>query len=155
MSEVVIEHSVGWSTGVDARLGKGAVFLGAGAGPFWRGDIGEHVDVHAEARWLALAGSTFLARAGAGLHLTHGAWEPGVGLDAAVFWGASLRAVTAENPTLAPDVAPALQLRVEPLRFVGERWSAGLLRLQVGSGWDRGEPALSVGVTLVDVAVKL
>lgn len=147
-------HTVGWATGVDARLGKGAVFVGAGGGPTWRMDLSERLDVHAEARWLVLAGSTFVGRAGVSARFPVGAWEPGAGLDAAVFWGASLRAVTAENPTLAPDVAPVLQARLDPLRFAGERWTAEALRLQIGSGWDRGRPALAFGITLVEAGAR-
>ncbi|MFZ5475872.1 MAG: hypothetical protein ACOZNI_03780 [Myxococcota bacterium] len=149
-----MDVDVGWGTGLDARLGKGAVFLGFGGGPRVGVEVAEHVDVHAEVRWLTLAGSTWLGRAGAGVHLERGAWQPGAGVDAAVFWGASLRAVTAENPNLVADVAPVLQLRLEPLRFAGERWSAGALRLAIGSGWDRGGPALSLGLTLADVTIR-
>lgn len=151
----MVAWALGWGTGLDARLGKGAVFLGVGGGPRAQVELGERLDVTAEARWLTLAGSSWMARAGVGMHLERGAWQPAAGVDAAVFWGASLRAVTQDNPDLVADWAPALQLRLEPMRFATERVQAGALRLQVGSGWDRGRPALSVGVTLVDVAVRL
>ncbi|MES2638319.1 MAG: hypothetical protein V4850_02525 [Myxococcota bacterium] len=148
-----VDVAVGWGVGVDARLGKGAVFVGAGAGPTVRVGVGEHLDLHAEGRWLTLAGSTWLVRGGAGLHTTVGTWQPGVGLDVTGYLGATLRAVTAENPGLAGDSALAVQVRLEPLRFAKDRWSANVLRLDVGAGWDRARPALAVGVTVVEVGI--
>jgi hypothetical protein len=146
--------TVGFGTGLDARLGKGAVFIGYGAGPSFTQSVGEHWDVHGEGRLLVLAGASGLLRAGVGVHLTRGSWQPGAALDLGLFLGASLRAVTAENPELAPDVAPVLQLRLDPVRFVGETWSAELLRMQVGAGWDRGRPAPAFGVTVVEIGAR-
>jgi hypothetical protein len=145
--------AVGWGTGVDARLGKGAVFVGVGGGPTVRLDVGEHWDAHAEARVLVLAGTAGLARVGVGAHLTKEHWRPGLGLDAALFVEPSLRAVTTENPTLAPVLAPVLELRLDPLRFEGARWTAEVLRVEVGSGWDRGQPAIAFGVTVGEVGI--
>lgn len=141
----------GFGTGLDARLGKGAVFIGYGAGPTVRHTFDDTWDIHGEARLLVLAGATGLVRVGVGAQLTRGSWSPGVGLDAGLFLGASLRAVTAENPVLAPDLAPVLQLRLDPLRFSGDTWTAEVLRLQVGAGLDRGEVAPAIGVTVVEV----
>jgi hypothetical protein len=76
-----------------------------------------------------------------------------VGLDATGYIGATLRAVTAENPDLAADTALALQVRADPMRFAGGRWTAEVLRIEVGSGWDRGQPALAFGVTLAEVGI--
>ncbi len=146
--------TVGWGTGVDARLGKGAVFVGAGGGPTVEVALSEHLDAHAEVRWLTLAGSTWLVRGGVGARLVVGTWRPGVGLDATGYLGATLRAVTAENPDLAPDSALALQARLDPLRFTKGRWAAEALRIEVGAGWDRGAPALAFGVTLAEVGVR-
>jgi hypothetical protein len=145
--------AVGWGVGVDARLGKGAVFVGAGAGPTVEVPLGGVWDAHAEARWLTLASNTWLVRGGAGAHWEKGAWRPGVGLDATGYIGATLRAVTAENPDLAADTALALQVRADPMRFAGGRWTAEVLRIEVGSGWDRGQPALAFGVTLAEVGI--
>lgn len=145
--------TVGWGTGVDARLGKGAVFVGVGGGPTVTVALGEAFDVHGEARWLWLAGSSGLGRVGVGAHLTRGAYRPGVGLDVTLYVEPSLRAVTADDPTLAAPLAPALQLRLDPLRFASGRWTAEALRLEVGSGWDRGAPALAFGATVVEVGI--
>lgn len=147
------QRAIGLGTGVDARLGKGAVFVGVGAGPTVTVALVEHVDVHAEARWLTLAGNTWLLRGGAGLSARVGTWRPGVGLDVTGYIGATLRAVTAENPTLADDTALALQLRIDPLRFAKGRFTAEALRIELGSGWDRGAPALAFGVTLAGVGI--
>ncbi|MFN7142543.1 MAG: hypothetical protein ACK4YP_02110, partial [Myxococcota bacterium] len=143
--------TVGWGVGVDARLGKGAVFVGAGAGPSVTVALSEHLDAHAEVRWLTLAGSTWLVRGGVGARLPVGVWRPGVGLDATGYLGATLRAVTAENPDLAGDTALAIQLRLDPLRFQGGRWTAEVLRVEIGAGWDRGLPAVAFGVTVAEV----
>jgi len=146
--------AVGWGVGVDARLGKGAVFVGAGAGPSVRVGLGRYVDLHAEGRWLALAGSTWLVRGGAGAHATVGDWRPTVGLDLTGYLGATLRAVTAENPELAADSALAVQARIEPLRFERGAFEASALRVDVGAGWDREQPALAVGLTVVEIGVS-
>lgn len=146
--------TVGFGTGLDARLGKGAVFVGYGGGPWVAHRLDEHWDVHGDARLLLLAGATGLLRGGVGARVQRGSWSPGVGLDAAVFLGASLRAVTAEHPALAPDVAPVVQLRLDPLRFTWNHTTAEVLRLQVGAGVDRGELAPAVGVTVVEVGAS-
>jgi len=145
--------SVGWGTGVDARLGKGAVFVGAGAGPALTVRLSDALDAHAEARWLTLASSTWLVRGGVSAHATVGTWRPALGLDVTGYLGATLRAVTAENPDLAGDSALAVQARIDPLRFSRGRWTASALRVDIGAGWDRGEPALAIGATLAEVAI--
>jgi hypothetical protein len=150
---VIALVAVGWGVGVDARLGKGAVFVGAGAGPAVNVALGPNWDVHAEGRWLTLAGSTWLLRGGVGVHTTAQRWQPGVGLDATGYLGATLRAVTEENPGLAGDSALSLQARVDPLHFAADRWNASVLRLDVGAGWDRGRPALAVGMTVLEVGI--
>lgn len=156
MSPWLAAVALGWGTGVDARLGSGAVFLGFGGGPTVTVALPKHFDLHAEARWLVLAGNASVYRLGAGWSADLGkGWSPGLGLDVGLFQGAALRAVTEENPVFAPDVAPVLQLRLDPLRWRGERFTAEALRLQVGSGLDRGAPALSVGVTLAEVGIRL
>lgn len=145
--------TIGWGTGVDARLGKGAVFVGVGGGPTLSVAINDHVDVHGEARWLWLAGSSGVGRVGVGAALQHGAWRPGLGLDVALFVEPALRAVTADNPTLAAPVAPALQVRLDPLRFHSGRWTAEALRLELGAGWDRGAVAPSFGVSVAEIGI--
>jgi hypothetical protein len=146
--------SVGWSTGFDARLGKGAAYVGVGGGPTVRFDLSEHVDLHGEARLLVLAGTVGVFRAGVGVSTKKDHWNPGLGLDVALFAGPSLRAVTAENPALAAPVAPALQLRLDPLRFGVDSFSAEVLRIEVGGGYERGALAPAFGVTFAEVAVR-
>lgn len=145
---------VGFGVGVDARLGKGAVFVGAGAGPTVRLDLGPVVELHGEARLLVLAGTNGLVRGGVGVHHAWGAWDPGVGVDVGGWFGASLRAVTEENPELEAGRALTLQGRLDPLRFRSEHATVEVLRVELGSGWDRGRPALAVGVTLTEVALR-
>jgi len=154
LAAVALSAEVGFGVGVDARLGKGAVFVGAGAGPTARVDLGRYAEVHGEARLLVLAGTAGLVRGGVGLHHGVGAWDPGVGLDLGGWFGASLRAVTEENPELVAGRALTAQVRLDPLRFRSEGATVEVLRLQVGSGWDRGQPALAVGVTLAEVALR-
>ena len=52
----------GFGTGLDARLGKGAVFIGYGAGPTVRHTVDDTWDIHGEARLLVLAGQLDEAR---------------------------------------------------------------------------------------------
>lgn len=144
---------VGWSTGFDARLGKGAAYVGVGGGPTVSAPIGQHLDLHAEARLLVLAGTVGLVRGGVGVSTRMQRWQPGAGLDVGVFIGPSLRAVTADNPDLSPDAAPVVQLRVDPLRFTEGRFTGELLRLQVGGGFERGAFAPAFGVTIAEVGV--
>lgn len=145
---------LGFGVGVDARLGKGAVFVGAGAGPTVRVDLGSVVELHGEARLLVLAGTNGLVRGGVGVHHAIGAWDPGAGVDVGGWFGASLRAVTEENPELEAGRALTLQARLDPLRFRSEHATVEVLRVELGSGWDRGRSALAVGVTLTEVALR-
>lgn len=147
--------TVSWGTGVEARLGKGAVFVGAGGGPSLSATLAPTFEVNAEARWLWLAGSTGLGRLGFSGFLERGDWRPRLGLEVTVYVEPSLRAVTVEDPTLASPVAPALQLRVDALRFASGSLVASALRLDVGFGWSRGAAAPAFGLTLVDVGMRL
>lgn len=148
------EIAAGWGVGLDARLGSGAVYVGYGGGPSVSVGLSDHLDAHAEVRWLTLAGSTWLYRAGVAARARATGWRPGAGLDLALFHGASLRAITDENPTLAADVAGVVQARLSPLRWEGERGYAEALRVEAGAGLDRGALAPALGLTVVEAGLR-
>lgn len=54
---------------------------------------------------------------------------------------------------MASPVAPAVQLRLDPLRFRSGRWTAEVLRVEIGAGWDRGALAPAFGATLAEVGI--
>ena len=78
-----------------------------------------------------------------------------MGLQGAVYGGEQIEVIAAPGRTFARPIAWATQVRLGLLRFVTDHFTASALVVDWGYGADAGSLATAIGVTFIDIGIRL
>jgi hypothetical protein len=151
-------HELYWQAGADVLTGPRELVAGIGSGPGYRFHAREPWRLVGEARFLIMAGNRVSLAIGGeydfDFDFGSGSWRPSIGIFGHVYLGHRLVIVDSDDPTPVTLPTMALSLRLSPLHFMNERYSATALALSPAVGVSSRPWPVGFSITLLAVGAR-
>jgi hypothetical protein len=149
-------HELYWQAGADFLNGPRELIAGLGSGPGYRFHLDDSWRLASEVRFLVVAGNRVSLALGGeyGFDLGADSWRPSIGIFGHVYVGHQLLIVDSDNPEPAALPSMAVSLRLSPLHFSDEHYSATVLAVSPAVGVTSSPMPMGFFITVLAVGAR-
>lgn len=147
-------HEVYWQAGVDFLNGPRELIVGLGGGPGYRFHVSDSWQLAGEARFLMMAGNRVSVALGGEYAFGSGSWRPSIGVFSHVYLGHTVAIIDSDNPEPVALPAIAFALRLSPLHFSNERYTATALAVSPAVAVTSSPFPVGFSITLLAVGAR-
>jgi hypothetical protein len=147
-------HEVYWQAGADFLNGPRELIAGLGSGPGYRFHVSESWQLASEVRFLMVAGNRVSVALGGEYGFGSGLWRPSIGIFSHVYFGHKIAIVDSDDPEPVALPGIAFALRLSPLNFSNERYTATALAVSPAVAVTTSPFPVGFSITLLAVGAR-